>query len=454
MNASGIMTEGTPWKEIIRFAFPLILSNILQQLYNTVDTLVIGNMDTQNALAAVGSCNYMIMLYLAVAMGFSMSVSVLVSQSFGAKDEQSMKRFAGGGAVFLLILGAAMTGVAYLTNRLILSHVIGVLPEILPMAEEYMKFYCIGLIFQFGYNVVAGILRAVGDSKSSLYFLLVTSVLNIGLDLLFVGVFKWSVMGVALATTIAQFVSMAVALVYMLKKYPVFRPERGTWKADRRIALQITKLGIPMAVQTMVVSFGFMFLQRLANSFGDPNLVAAYTVACRIEIYMLVPMSAVANAMSTYTGQNYGAGKMDRLPLGAKQAMMINVCMDVVIGALCFIFADTLAGLFGLEEAAIGFASAQIRVVAFDLFLPAMYTPLSGVYQGTGKSRISMTCSMIEMAGRLVFAYALASMIGPGGLWWGEPLAFGSVLVFSFFWFFTGRWKKGLRLGEQTVENV
>lgn len=209
--------HGTPWKVLLTFALPLMGANVLQQLYNTVDTLVVGNFDSQAALSAVGSCSYLVMFYLAIAMGFSLGAGLLVSQMFGAKQEQEMKRYVGAGVLLLFVIGLFITAFAFLTNSFWLRYVIQVPESIYHSAHLYITIYSIGIIFQFGYNIVASVLRAVGDSKSSLYFLLITSGLNIVLDLLFVCGLHAGVADVALATTLSQLVSMVVSFACQRK---------------------------------------------------------------------------------------------------------------------------------------------------------------------------------------------------------------------------------------------
>ena len=438
-----VLTTGMPWRAVLRFALPLMAANILQQLYNTVDTLVVGNFDSQTALSAVGSCAYLTMLYLAVATGFSLGAGVLVAQRFGAGDEKGMRRHAGTAVLLLLVMGAGMTVFALLTGSLCLRYLISVPESVFAPAVRYIRIYALGLIFQFGYNVIAAILRAVGDSKSSLYFLATASALNILLDLLFVGAFRWGVTGAALATTFSQLASMLVCFTYMFKKYPLFRPNRETWRWDGQIIARILKTGFPMAVQTMIVSCGFMLLQRLVNTFGE-TMTASYTVACRLECYMLVPFSSFASAMATYSGQNFGAGETKRLTGGVRQTVGMALVLAVMIGVPSYIFAPQMVGWFGLEGQAAQYSVSHVRLVAFDLLLCALYQPFIGFYQGIGKGVVSTALYGVELTGRIVFAYALSGVIGPACAWWGEPFAWIAVVLAAYTYFFLGRWKRAV----------
>lgn len=441
------LTTGTPWKVIFRFALPLMAANILQQLYNTVDTLVVGNLDSQSALSAVGSCAYLIALYLAIATGFSLGAGVLVSQFYGGKQKEDMKKYAGTGIILLIGMGLVMTAFSFLTSRLWLTRVIAVPANILEQAMDYMMIYSIGIVFQFGYNIVAGILRAIGDSKSSLYFLLVSAVLNVVLDLVFVGVFHWGVAGVAWATTISQLASMVVCFLYMFHKYPQFRPSKLYWRWNKKIAAKIFITGLPMAIQMIITSCGFMLLQRLVNSFGEA-MTASYTVACRLECYMLVPINSFSNAMATYAGQNLGANRMDRISKGIQQTVVMSMIFAVVIGVGSFLFAPNFVTLFGLEGQSVLYSTSHVRLVAFDLILFALYQPFVGMYQGVGKGVVATIISGVELTGRVVFAYLLSGAIGPAGAWWGEPFAWLIVTVIAYAYFFRGGWRTRIPIAQ------
>lgn len=435
------MTVGTPWKVLLRFALPLMAASMLQQLYNTVDTIIVGNLDSQTSLAVVGSCAYLTMMYVAVASGLSMGAGVLIAQAFGAKNEENMRKAAGTAVVMMSGLGIAIMLISLAASEFFLRSLVAVPESVLPSALIYIRVYSLGMIFQFGYNVAASTLRAVGDSKSSLYFLAVSSVMNIGLDLLFVGAFHWGVFGVALATVLSQLVSMVVSFVYMFRKYPMFRPSRVYWRWNGGLALQIFKTGIPMTIQSVITACGFMLLQRLVNAYGEA-LTASYTVACKLEIYMLVPISSINSAMSVYAGQNWGAKEMRRIRSGVRQSVGITLVLAVLVGVPCFLLAEPMVKLFGLEGQSVAYSAAQVCVVAFDLLLFALYQPLSGLYQGVGKGFLSTIMSGIELSGRVIFAYLLSGVMGPAGVWWGEPFAWLAVILFAYICFFTGVWKK------------
>lgn len=439
------MLKQKPWKSILKFALPLMAANTLQQLYNTVDTLVVGNFDSQSSLAAVGSCSYLVMLFLALAIGLSTGSGILISQSYGANDTNKMKRVSGTSITFLTMLGLLMSIVTWFIGPYILKYVIKVPNSIYSLSVLYLRSYAIGLVFQYGYNAIAASLRALGDSQSSLYFLLITSICNIVLDLVFVIVFNWSVIGVGLATTISQCISMIIAYIYMAKKYPMFKYEKNIYHNDKSIIKSIIDLGVPMAFAQMVSSLGFMLLQRVVNSYGE-MMAASYTVACRLEIYMLVPNIAISQAIATYTGQNYGAKKFNRIKQGIMQSNFILIAIDLIIGILVFMFTYQLIGLFNLNGLSIIYCATHLRIVAADFILNGLRGTVLGAFQGVGKSKLSMYCSATEIICRVIFAYALSSVLGPGAVWWPEVIAFAVSMIMAYVMYYSNYWQKDLIL--------
>ena len=285
------MTEGAPWKHILRFAMPVLAGSLLQQLYNTTDSIIVGQFSGQSSLSAVGTTNSFVFLFLAIAIGFSSGNGIIVSQHYGAGDEKQVRRDASTGIIMLMIMGAGSAIVSFFAAYPAFKYLVAVPDELLDLTLQYFQIYALGLIFQYGYNIFSSILRAVGDSAATLYFLLMSSVLNIGLDLLFVAVFNWGVAGAAAATDIAQAASFAAAYIYMVKKYPIFRFKIKEYIWDKKAAVKTFMVGSPIALQLVIVSFGFTFIQRAVNEFGE-NMTASFTVGSRIETYLNLPCNA------------------------------------------------------------------------------------------------------------------------------------------------------------------
>ena len=417
------LVKGTPWKLILSFAMPIMAGNLLQQLYNTADTIIVGNFVGEAALSAVGTCSSMTMLYLALAQGFSMGAGILDAQLFGGGKADEMHRLAGTSILLLTGMGILASSIGAVTAGIFLKYLLGVPDSLLNMAVTYFVIYAMGLIFQFAYNIAAALLRAVGDSKASLYFLLFSSTMNIVLDLLFVAAFRWSVAGAAIATVISQFCCCAAAYRYMQKRYPVFRFRWRDHRFDRAIAVSILRTGAPMAIQQGMVSCGFFLIQRVVNSYG-PAMTASFTVAQRIEGYVLIPPIAMQNTMATYGGQNFGAGRTDRLVLGLKQAVMLSVGMILCLSILLFLFPAFVIGFFGIEGISLGYCLQHIRFMAFAYLIFAAYFPCLGLFQAVGKGFWATYVSTAALGGRVLFTYTLCRLpvLHYSGLWWSQPL--------------------------------
>ena len=335
------MTEGAPWKHILRFALPVLAGSLLQQLYNTVDAIIVGRFSGEDALSAVGTTGSFAFLFLALATGFSAGNGVVVAQHYGNKNEKQVRANASTGILLMFGLGIISTIVGILVSRPAYTYLVAVDESFLEQTLQYFRIYSLGLIFQFGYNIFSSILRAVGDSAATLYFLLVASVSNIILDLVFVAGFHWGVVGAAIATDTAQAGSFIAAYIYMTRKYPMFRfkPDEYTW--DINLAKRTIVTGFPIALQLIIVSFGLTFIQRAVNGFGKA-MTASFTVGYRIELYIGLPCSAFQTTITTYTGQNIGAGKPDRVKKGARQAVLMSFLLTLCISALVWVFAENI----------------------------------------------------------------------------------------------------------------
>ena len=441
------MTEGTPWKHILRFAMPVLAGSLLQQLYNTVDTIVVGNFSGENALSAVGTTGSFTFLFMAIAIGFSAGSGVIVAQHYGAGDEKEVRANASTGILLLLGLGLLATAAGLLAAGPALRYLINVPEEILGLALTYFRIYVLGLVFQYGYNIFSSILRAVGDSAATLYFLLIASVSNIILDLLFVAGFHWGVMGAALATDIAQAGSFVAAYFYMTRRYPVFHFawKEFTWSTPR--AVKTMQIGFPIALQMTIVSFGLTFIQRAVNGFGKV-MTASFTVGQRIEMYINLPCNAFQTTMATYTGQNIGAGKMDRVKLGLRQALVLSLSMTLVISLLLWVFAGHICGLFGLSAQAAEYCMAHIKTVAFINIILSCYIPLFGVFQGANHAGIPTIVATGALGIRVLATYLFrySPLFGHTIIWWNGLFGFGTGFLISWTYYLSGRWQKNASL--------
>ena len=440
------MTEGKEWKQILLFALPLMMGNLLQQLYNTVDGIIVGNFVGADALASVGTCTSLTMLFVAIAIGLSAGCSIVVSQYFGAKQLDEMRRAVSTSIIMLVVIGLVLSVVGSLATRPLLRYVLNVDARYLEDAVTYFGIYAMGLVFQFTYNIFAAILRSLGDSKATLYFLLVSSVVNIALDLLFVCVFEWSVAGAAIATVIAQCVSAVVCVIYMFKKHPILCYGKGEFRFHKDKFALALRLGIPTMFHQCVVSFGHVAIQRLINTFEVTHLglMAGYTAAVRIENFVLIPVFAFNMGMATFTGQNMGAGRFDRVKRGFWRTAGMGVLCCFVLGFASAIAGDPLVRLFGLSEGGgLEYGLEYIHFVAPTFMIFCVYMVLSGVIQGAGDVLWSTTASVSSLVFRTVMAYILAfcTPISYSAAWVSIPMGWIWSLLILGYRYRSGGWK-------------
>lgn len=447
------LTQGAPWKGILSFVMPVLLGLLLQQLYNTVDTIIVGNFAGETSLDAVGACGVLTMAFLALANGFSAGACILIARLFGAGKEEDMRRQASSSLLVMLAIGVLATAVGIVISRFALQYILATPESLIPMADTYFKIYSAGLIFQFGYNIVAAILRGIGDSKATLYFLLAASVINVVLDILFVYNLNMGVAGAAIATDIAQAASCVVGIIYMMKKYPLFRWKLKEFTLERQLAKLTLKTGLPMALQQFIVSFGFVFIQRAVNSYGEA-MTGSFTVAQKVETYMTLPASALMTTQGTYTGQNIGANRLDRVKTGAKHTVLISEIISVCILTVVFIFAKPIVTAFGLGEEAVEYCTAHVRFVALCLPLFASYFPLLGLFQGANNALFSTFAATGALTVRVATTYLFQGIPGVGYhmIWWNTIFGWGFSFIISWVHFLRGKWKKNLKQQEEKSE--
>ncbi|MBQ4360671.1 MAG: MATE family efflux transporter [Proteobacteria bacterium] len=443
------MTVGSPWKGICVFALPVFAGMFLQQLYNTVGSIIVGNYAGEQALAAVGTVGCLVMLFLAVANGFSAGAGIVVAQAFGAKNRDEMRLAASTSLILQAGLTLVCGALAVVLCRPVLSGIMGLEGTILSLAETYFLIYCLGFPFQFGYNIVAGILRGIGDSRATLYFLIIASVINIGLNLLFVGALGWGVVGSALATDLAQACSFVAAWIYMRRVYPEFRFGRKEYRYDRALARRVMLTGYPMALQQVIVSLGFILIQRAVVGYGQAML-ASYTVTQRLECYLFMPAAAFQVTMATYTGQNVGARRLDRIRLGVRQMIVMAAVISVVIAALFLYFEPDLIGWFGISDEAFGYCMAHLQTTALAILILDMYFPVFGVYQGANHALVPTLTALTVLCIRVLTVYTLCEVpaIGYRIVWLNQPIGFAFGIAITWLYYFYGSWRRGIAQAE------
>lgn len=379
------MTEGVLWKQIVRFTVPLLIGNIFQQLYNTVDSIVVGNFVGKEALAAVGSTSMIINMLIGFFSGLATGATVVVSHYFGARDDENLHRAVHTTIAMTLLLGVVFTGVGIALTPSMLR-LMSTPDDVFGASQSYLTVYFSGVIGLMIYNMGAGVLRAVGDSRNPLYFLCVSSVVNIGLDILFVPVFKMGVEGVALATIIAQFVSAALVLVVLARAQNGCRLVVRDIRLHRDILGRIFKIGLPAAIQSAIVSFSNVFVQKYINAFGS-SAMAGWTTHNKIDQFISLPVQSIGIAATTCVGQNLGAGKRERAERSTKVSLTIGVCVTLALTAIAMLAATPLLKIFNSEADVIEYGRLFIMVCSPFYVFSGINQILAGSLRGSGDSR-------------------------------------------------------------------
>ncbi len=425
------MSVGVPWKRIAEFAFPMLVGNFAQQLYNTVDAVVVGRSKWgYTALAAVGNAFPVMMLLLALFVGIATGAGILVSQHYGARNKEELGKTIGNCISITAIASLAIMIVGPLVTGPLLKAV-GTLPEVYEGCRAYLNIFFIGIAGFFFYNIFAGVLRGLGDSFSALGFLLICSVLNVVGDILLVD--RMGVAGVALATVIAQLISAALCLIKLRQMNHLFTLSWKSLKPNKECVMRIVRLGIPSGLTQVIFSCAMLVVQALINSFGDALFVACNVMVMRVDGYAMLPNFSFGQAMSTYSGQNVGARRLDRLQVGTRQGIMMAAGTALVMTPLALLFGPTLMQLFtpGNTEL-ISMSMSMMYIIAAGYVAMSVTQCLSGVMRGAGDTVTPMWISFgTTIVMRVPLAYALVAMARRAGatVFAQERMIFISLLV-------------------------
>ena len=439
------MTEGSPTRLLLKFTLPMLIGNLFQQLYNMVDSIVVGRFVGANALASVGATGSLNFLFFAMSFGIAAGVGVVVSQYFGAGKMDMVEKSIINGMYLLAVVSAVMGLIGIISARWIL--VVLDTPEIiLDDAVVYMRVSCAGILAIAAYNGVASVLRALGDSKTPLYFMVVACFINIGLDLLFVITFQWSVFGVAFATVIAQLVAAAGAFCYALYKIPYFRIQKEHRRVRTDLISRCFTLGLPIALQNSLIAFSCIFLQKVVNGFGE-NVVAANTALGRIEQLVQQPYSSLGAAITTYTGQNIGAGKIDRVKQGYRVGFWCAVIFSLLMLIPAQFFGDEVIHIFVEDPEVIAIGAKGLSITSFFYFFLGMIYVARSVLNGAGDALYAMINGLMEVIGRVGFAVPLTKLpfIGMWGIFFTTGLTWALTGIVSMHRYYKGKWQfKGI----------
>jgi len=437
------MTQGSELKQITLFTVPMLIGAVFQQMYNMVDSIVVGRFVGPNALAAVGTSFPIIFFLISLVLGLTVGSGVIISQFFGAKQTDQLRKAVSTAFIFQGVAGVILSIVGISLSRPLLQ-LLRTPPEIINDAAAYMHIYLAGLIFLFAYNSFAGFQRAVGDSKTPLYFLIISTVLNIVLDIYFVAVLGWGVRGVALATLIAIATSSILCALYIYHRVPLLRIGRGQWIFEPAIFRTMLRIGVPTAIQQSVASMGFMAVQSLINSFGGVTM-AANTAAARLDSFAMMPIMNLGMAVSTFTGQNIGAGKLDRVRKGLMATLSVVAVCAVVMSFLVYVFGPQLIQVFIKAEEAdvISRGVEYLRIVSIFYLLFGIMCVFNGVLRGAGDTLVPMYTIIVDLGVRVGVAYWLTTIpsISYRGVWWAIPAGWGVASLIPSIRYFSGGWK-------------
>lgn len=443
------MTVGEPWKQIVRFTVPMLIGNFAQQLYNTVDCTVVGQYVGDNALAAVGSAAPILNLLLALFIGISMGASIMVAQYFGAKQREELSYTVGNS----ILLTAIATGIIMLLSLILVRPLLVMLntpASIIDWCHSYLMILFLGFIGCAYYNILSGVLRGLGDVFSALVYLLISTILNIALDLLFVVKLGMGVSGVAWATVIAQAVSAVLCFIRITKLTDVFDMKFCYMKFNKKYSGKIIKLGLPSGLTQAIFSMAMLIVQSLTNSFGE-MFISANIIVMRVDGFAMLPNFSFGSAMTTYAGQNVGARSYDRVIKGAKQGTFVAVLTTATITSLILLFGKQLMGIFTNTTELVELSRNMMGIIAVGYVAMAVTQSLSGVMRGAGDTMTPMWISLFTtVVVRVPVAYGIAFLTRSAELPHGrQECIFISLLcawligaLVTVIFYVKGRWKK------------
>ena len=426
------MTEGAPLKLIIPFMVPLLIGNVFQQLYNIADIIIVGRTIGVNALAAVGAVSPLFMLTMVLTICLSNGFTVVTGRRYGAQDMQGMRRSIATCVVLSLFFVLLIIGIMHLVIDPMLV-MMNIPPELMEDAYAYVMIIVDGLLAMMAYNLLSGIMRSLGDSKTPLYFLIISSIVNIILALVFIIIFGWGVPGSAFALVIAQAFSAVLCVIYIYKRFPQLHIHRSDFQLDWPELWAHLRMGLPMAVQFSVLGLGIIILQSVCNKFGSDQ-IAGFTTAMRVEQLALQPMISFGIAMAVFTAQNFGARRFDRIRDAVHRCSLLTLAFSLFAAVVVFAFGEEVIGIFLDNPSPTVMEAAHLYI----LYTVPVYFFLSQIFiyrnacQGMGVSMIPMLSGMVELIMRSIAAIYLSVPFGYEGICMAEPIAWISCAVFVF----------------------
>ena len=440
------LIQEKPLKALLIFAFPMIIGNLFQQFYTMVDSVVVGRFVSEHALAAVGASYSLTNVFISIAIGGGVGASVLTSRYFGSREYRKMKTSVTTAMLSFLMVSLILGGIGLFFGQEIME-LLNTPENILEQATEYLNIYFLGLPFLFMYNILSAMFNALGRSKIPLYLLIFSSVFNIVLDVVFVREFHMGVAGVAWATLIAQGISAVVAFLLFVREMKQYQGEKGDTRFDKEEFSSMSRIALPSILQQSTVSIGMMLVQSVVNSFGA-EMLAGFSAAMRIESICIVPMAAMGNVMSSFTAQNLGAGKQERVVKGYHTGYGIVFGFGIILCVILEFFYQPLIGMFLGEEGtalAMSTGTDYLRFIGWFFAFIGLKMITDGLLRGAGDMKMFTVANLVNLSIRVIMAVTLAPVFGIAMVWYAVPVGWAANYVISFLEYRTGKWRKKVK---------
>mgnify|MGYP000161458336 FL=1 len=438
------LTEGKVWKVIVRFAVPLLVGNLLQQFYNITDSIIVGQFLGKEALAAVSASFFIYYFIISLVIGVGSGTTVVISQLFGAKQYQKVQLAFSSFFIFMLV-GGIILSIAGIIFAEPVFRLTNTPEEVIPQAVAYFRIYIGGTFLFVTFNSIISILRGVGESVRPMLFILITTVLNIAFDLLFILVFKWGIEGAARATVVSQGIGMCIALAYVNNTHPLLSIKKQDMLFDWKLFKESLKIGLPTSVQQCAIALGLIALLGIVNSFGT-NTLTAYGAAGKIDTIITQAVLTLSGALAAFCGQNIGAGRLDRVKKGVQFTMYTNIALGLLTFAAVYLFGNEMMRIFTKDIDVVAIGKEYLLIIGGFFIVHGALNVYNGALRGAGDTLFPMITSLVCLwLIRIPLAYYLSSWLGRNGIWWAIGISITIGLIVTFVYYKIGFWKRRRR---------
>ena len=441
------LTEGKVWKVIVRFALPLLVGNLLQQFYNITDGIIVGQFLGKEALAAVSASFFIYYFIISLVIGVGSGTTVVISQLFGAKQYQKVQLAFSSFFIFMLV-GGIILSIAGIIFAEPVFRLTNTPEEVIPQAVAYFRIYIGGTFLFVTFNSIISILRGVGESVRPMLFILITTVLNIAFDLLFILVFKWGIEGAARATVVSQGIGMCIALAYVNNTHPLLSIKKQDMLFDWKLFKESLKIGLPTSVQQCAIALGLIALLGIVNSFGT-NTLTAYGAAGKIDTIITQAILTLSGALAAFCGQNIGAGRLDRVKKGVRFTMYTNIALGLLTFAAVYLIGNEMMRIFTKDIDVVAIGKEYLLIIGGFFIVHGALNVYNGALRGAGDTLFPMITSLVCLwLIRIPLAYYLSSWLGRNGIWWAIGISITIGLIVTFVYYKMGFWKRRRRIYE------